>query len=91
MTDNNKKENWQDYYKKQNEKQKIKKEKQKNKQKTYLGWIALLLAFSVKGTIVALILSIYALLNKKHDNTIATVALIFSIAILSIYLFVIFF
>lgn len=52
--------------------------------RSYLGWMSFVVAFIVPpfGAMVAIVLASIALFKKDHDNTTATVGLIFGIAML---------
>lgn len=64
--------------------------KQKSHKKSWLGLLALFITLTGGGAFIGLILAIIALKSDKFEKTFATVALIFSIAILIPLLIIIF-
>lgn len=77
----------QNYYDIQKEKEQKKQLMKQRDGASYLGWIALLLALTGYGAPLAIFLAIYAIKSKKHNSTVAIIALVFSSALLLILLF----
>lgn len=68
------------------DKQRMRDEQRISRGHEYLGWISLFLVFTIKGLPLAIAIAIYALVSKNHNSTVPIVTLIFSSAIVIIYL-----